>query len=120
MFTGKAYIQYHTAWIIAKADDQIVEYYRWWYYRNKYIKLMRPKHGAHISIVRGGEENITQGTWERNMNGPEITFTYSGEIIDVYNYVWMPVFGDDLLRVRKEVGLGEPIKPFHMTIGRTE
>ena len=45
---------------------------------------MKPRFGAHISVVRGEEENITQGTWERNLNGPEITFYYSNEIVDVY------------------------------------
>ena len=120
MFQGKAQIQYHTAWIIAKCDDALVEYYRWWYFRKKHIKLMRPKYGAHISIVRGEDEGITQGTWDRNMDGPEITFNYSNDLVDVYNYVWMPVWGDDLLRIRQEVGLGEPVKPFHMTVGRTD
>lgn len=120
MFEGKAYLQYHTAWIIAKCDDQLVDYYRWWYYKIHHIKLMRPKFGAHISIVRGEEENITQGNWERNMNGREIKFYYSNDIVDVYNYVWMPVWGEDLDVVRKEVGLGKPIKSYHMTVGRTE
>lgn len=119
MFTGKAYIQYHTAWIIAKCDDSLVEYYRWWYDRRYHIKLMRPKYGAHISLVRGEEEGITNGGWTRNMEGPEITFNYSNDLLTVENYVWMPVWGDDLLRIRREVGLSDPIKPFHMTVGRT-
>lgn len=120
MFEAKAKLQYHTAWIIAKCDDGLVEYYRWWYWNKKHIKLMRPKFGAHISIVRGEEEGITNGTWERNMDGPEITFFYSNELVEVYNYVWMPVWGDDLLNARKNVGLSDPIKPFHMTVGRTD
>lgn len=120
MFQGKAIIQYHTAWIIAKCDDGLVDYYRWWYWNKNHVKLMRPKFGAHISIVRGEEEGIEKGNWERNMEGPEITFFYSNEIMDVHNYVWMPVWGDDLFRIRREVGLSEPIKSFHMTVGRTE
>lgn len=119
MFEGKAKLQYHTSWVVAKCDDELVEYYRWWYYKMFYVKLMRPRMGAHISIVRGEEENITQGNWERNINGKEIKFYYSNEIKDVYNYVWMPCWGNDLDEVRKELGLGEPIKSYHMTIGRT-
>ena len=120
MFTGKAQVQYHTSWVIARCDDDIIEYYRWMYFKKKHIKLMRPKFGAHVSLVRGEEEGITKGTWEPNMSGEEIEFSYDGDIIDVFNYVWMKVWGDDLIKIRNKVGLKDPIKPFHMTIGRTD
>ena len=82
---------------------------------------MRPKFGAHISIVRGGDEGISQGTLERNLNGEWIDFNYSNEIELVINYVWMPVWGDALYAIRERVGVPrEPVKSFHMTVGRTE
>jgi hypothetical protein len=120
MFEGKAQVQYHTAWVIAKCDDGILEFYRWLYWKRYHIKLMRPMAGAHISLVRGEEEGIIKGNWERNLEGQIITFKYAGEIVDVKNYVWMHVYGDDLYRIRRELGFSDPIKSFHMTIGRTD
>ncbi len=121
MFEGKAKVEYHMSWIIAKCDDALVEYYRWWFWKEKHIKLMRPKFGAHISIVRGEEEGIKEGNWEVNHDGELITFQYTPDILEVYNYVWLQVYGEDLNKVREKVGLSrEPLKPFHMTVGRTD
>ena len=121
MFQGKAQLQYHTAWIIAKTDDELVEYYRWWFKRRFHHILSRPKFGAHISIVRGEEENITQGAWEHNLSGAWIDFEYSNDLKIVYNYVWMPVWSPSFNDIREKVGLSrEPIKSFHMTVGRTD
>jgi histidyl-tRNA synthetase len=50
----------------------------------------------------------------------KLEFSYEHDVREVENYLWLPVYGDDLSRVREEVGLSrEPIKPFHMTVGRT-
>jgi hypothetical protein len=117
---GKAKLEYHRAWIIAKCDDSLVDYYRWWFWKEKHVKLMKPKFGAHISIVRGEEEGIIKGNWEPNKDGGWINFSYNQDVKEVANYVWLLVYGDDLGRIREEVGLSkEPIKPFHMTVGRT-
>ena len=120
MFTSFATIQYHTTWIIAKCDDSIVDYYRWFYWKATGLKLMRPKNGAHISIARGEDEGIMESRWKRNINGPRIEFYYSNELITKDNYIWMPVWGEQLYKVRENVGLPtQPILPFHMTVGRT-
>ena len=120
MFMSEAKVEYHTTWIIAKCDDALVDYYRWFYCKRKWIKLMRPRNGAHISLARGEDEGIMEGSWERNLDGEIIQFNYSNDLIERGNYIWMPVWGESLYNIREKVGLKrEPILPFHMTVGRT-
>lgn len=121
MIESKAKVSYYTKWVIANADPNIVDYYIWWYQKHKHIKLMRSKHGSHISIVRGEEEGIESGNWDRDVETlPEIKFYYSHEGLEEGNgYVWMNVWGDDLMNIRKELGLSKtPPFGWHLTIGR--
>lgn len=121
MFKSKAQLQYHSAWVIAKCDDELVEYYRWWFQRRYHIVLSRPKFGAHVSIIRGEEEGIEKGNWPVKLNAEWTDFEYSNDLKIVYNYVWMPVWSPYFNDVREKLGLSKnPIKPFHMTVGRTD
>ena len=121
MFKGKAQLQYHTAWVVAKCDDELVNYYRWWFLRKYHVNLMRPKFGAHISIIRGEEEGIVQGSWPRNLNAEWIDFEYSNDLKIVVNYVWMPVWSPTFGDIREKCGVArEPIKGYHMTVGRVD
>ena len=82
---------------------------------------MRPKFGAHVSIVRGEEEGIVKGTWPVKLNAEWVNFNYSNDLQIVYNYIWMPVWSSAFNDIRERLGLPrEPIKSFHMTVGRTE
>ena len=118
MFESRAKVEYHTEWVIAVCDAQLLDYYRWWVKLKTGVTLSKPKHGAHISIVRGDMET---GTWTRNMDGETITFYYKGDLECHANYIWLPVWGDDLGKIREKVGLAkEPGKPFHMTVGPVE
>lgn len=118
MFQSRAKVEYHTRWVVASCDPQLLDYYRWWVWRKTAIWLSKPKHGAHISIVRG---DIESAEWDRNINGEEISFYYKGDLECHANYIWLPVWGDDLGRVRESVGLNkEPLKPFHMSVGTVD
>lgn len=118
MFESKAKVEYHSEWVIAVCDSQLLDYYRWWVKLKTGVTLSRPKHGAHISIVRGDMET---GTWTRNMDGETIKFHYKGDLECHANYIWLPVWGEDLGKVREKVGLTRvPGKPFHMTVGTVE
>ena len=120
---AKAKVIYYTKWVIAQCDPSIVDYYVWWYLRKKHIKLMRSKHGSHISVVRGEEEGIEKGNWERDVETlPEITFYYSHEdLVEGNNYVWLNVHGDDLVKIRTDLGLADtPPFGWHLTIGRMQ
>ena len=118
---SKAKVLYYTQWVIATCDRAIVDYYTWWYQRKTNIRLMSPKNGAHISIVRGEEERIWKGHWKRDLETrPEITFYYShGDIHEGNSYVWLNVHGDDLIKVRTDLELSpNPLFGWHLTIGR--
>lgn len=115
MFESTAKVECHTDWVIASCDSQLLEYYRRWVWHKTGVWMNRPKHGAHISVVRG---DIERGTWTRNMDGETIRFFYKGDLERHENYIWLPVWGEDLGKVREKVGLNkEPLKPFHMSIG---
>jgi len=118
---AKAKLIYYTKWIIAECDPGIVDYYLWWYKKHHHIKLMKSKHGSHVSIVRGEEEGIEKGNWDRDIESrPEITYYYShGDLQEGRGYVWLKVHGDDFTKVRTGLGLSEVSHfGFHLTIGR--
>ena len=119
-FESKTKIHYYTSWVIGSCDDELLEYYKWWWKRIKGITLMRPKHGAHISIVRGLEENIKNGWWEKNLDGPIITFQYEPELKEGVGYVWLDVQSKQLEQIRVDLGLDpHPRFGFHFTIGKS-
>ena len=121
MFKGVATLEYHNSWVLAICDNGILEYYRWWVWRVKGIWLMRPKNGAHISIIRGSEERKPRDfLFEHARKDLEIEFNYSN-LMEFHEdgYVWVPVSGIELGNIREECGLPRmPIMPFHMTVGK--
>lgn len=115
MFESTAKVEYHTNWVIAICDNGLLEYYRRWVWLKSGLWIHKPMNGAHISLVRG---DIETGKWERNLDGETIKFNYMGNLECHENYIWLPVFGDDLGRIRENIGLSKmPKKPFHMTVG---
>ena len=120
LFTSKAQLFYYTKWIIADCDPGIMEYYSWLYWRRHGIKLLKPMHGSHISIVRGEEEGIDCGWWKSRMDGPMVEFSYSIEMREQETYVWLDVFSSELEEVRTDLGLSNtpPTFNFHLTLGR--
>ena len=123
MFQGKAELEYHNSWLIAKCDPELLEYYRWWIWKVHHVWLMRPRWGAHISVVRGSEEKTpVDCLYELRRKDLVISFQYSNRLErHVDGYVWMPVWGYDLEDVREECGVSrQPIMPFHMTVGKSD
>lgn len=119
-FSAKAKVEYHTKWILAMCDQGLLEYYHWWVWKITGYKVMKPMSGAHISIVRGDIEGDGV-SWERNLNGEEIVFHYSGKVISKPPYVWLPVWGEDLAKIRMKVGMPrDPLMNFHMSIGKAD
>ena len=50
-------------WLIARCDDEIVEYYRWWVNRMHHIKLQRPLFGriSRSCVVKSPKFTTTYG-----------------------------------------------------------
>jgi len=119
--TGK--VKYYTKWVLALCDPAIVDYYAWWCLRMKGIRLNKSKNGSHISIVRGEEDGILEGNWERDVTSlPEIKFYYShGDLKQGLGYIWLDVHGSDLTKTRTDLGLSEkPHFGWHLTIGKIQ
>lgn len=123
VFKGKAELEYHSSWILAKTDKEALNYYRWWVWRKTGVWVMQPRGGAHISVVRGREErDPVSFLFEHQRKNLSISIHYSNKI-EFHNagYVWMPCWGVGLNDVREECGLPRsPIMPFHITIGRSD
>ena len=117
-------LEYHTRWVLLVCDEGVVDFYQWLYTKKTGVKIHKSKFGSHISVVRGHEEGIEEGWWERNENGPEIQFSYSNEMrwsepIEGVSYVWLDVQSDGLEKVRTDLGLcAKPPFDFHLTVGR--
>jgi len=121
VFKGKARLEYHNSWVTANCDQSTLEYYRWWFWKNHGEWLMKPRNGAHISVIRGRDElNPKDFLFNHARLNRNIEFFYSNNLDFRYDgYVWMPVWGKCLNDVREECGFPiKPIMPFHMTIGR--
>ena len=120
MLEGRARLEYHNSWVTAVCDQGTLEYYRWWFWKVNHIWLMRPKYGAHISVIRDRDKKDFLFSHSRqNLN---ITFSYNN-LLEHHSdgYVWMPVWGKELEDVREECGLSrKPTMPFHMTVGRSD
>jgi hypothetical protein len=121
MLKGKANVKFHTVWVIGECDKGIVDYYRWWFTKVTSMKIFGSKHGAHISVVRGEEENIEPGTWVRDLSDRYVDFKYDQRIRCNKSYVWLNVESEEMEQIRMDVGLS-PKPPFglHLTIGRSE
>jgi len=113
------YYPYGDWWVILYCDNGIIEYYRY-YLEKRGIKLQKPKHGAHISIVRGeGEpEPEHKENWLWN-DGGLVLFQYSNEVVFGETHVWLPVRSQSLDELRQYLGLApKPQFRFHLTLGR--
>jgi len=105
-------------WVILNCCDELASFYRMMAQREMENKLSKPKHGSHISVVRGeGEpENKENWLWK---NEELINFEYCSEIIFGETHVWLPVRSEELVELRKKLGLTEqPPFGFHLTLGR--
>ncbi len=94
-----------TQWLLLNVDNSLIEYYTYWIKKIYWLdKFQKPKHGSHISAIRGEiiEDSLFYQHWKK-YHGQKITFSYSNEI----------------KKIRLELGLPNiPEFNFHLTIGR--
>ncbi len=110
-----------TQWLLLNADSSIIEYYANWIKKEYWLdKVQKPKHGSHISVIRGEliEDSLFRQYWKK-YHGQKTTFYYSNEIQNNGEHFWLPVYSEDLRNIRKELGLSEePEYNMHLTIIR--
>ncbi len=108
------------AWSILNCEVGIIEYYGYWMEKMFDIKLQKPKHGAHITVIREEqiEDSIYDSLWEKDQN-KEIQFDYSNKIQTNGEHFWLPIKCDELLDIRGSMGLVKKGRfSLHMTVGR--
>lgn len=99
-----------------QCEPDLSLYYCWFVQKRLGIKLQRPIHGSHISIVRG-EVIPNLNRWNA-YQGQVIYFHYSNEIETNGKYWWLYVYSPCLVSIRHELGLdSQPEYDFHLTIG---
>ena len=118
---------FYNTWAIAYCDDGLQKYYAYLLERKKWIKLMIPKWGSHISLIRGDGEKVPSEhmkKWKK-YDGRRFEFEYSVNIEEAYGgggryYYWLPIDCEFLLDIREEFGLSrDPIvsNGLHLTLG---
>ena len=103
-------------WLILECDAGISLYYRYWLKKAKYIDMIKPAWGAHISITRG-EKITNKDAWKKH-SGKKIDFEYVPEVKSNGKHFWLSVISKELEEIRTELGLSPtPYWGFHLTIG---
>ncbi|MEW6490994.1 MAG: hypothetical protein AB1589_00370 [Cyanobacteriota bacterium] len=108
--------QQNRGWLILDCEVDLSLYYCWFVKKRFGIKLQRPMHGFHISIVRG--EVIPSIEQWNAYQGQMSHFYYSNQIGTNGKYWWLDVYSPCLVSIRQELGLeSQPEYDLHLTIG---
>ncbi len=109
-------LENNTGWLILQCDLDLSLYYCWFIQRRFGIKLQRPLHGSHITVVRG--EVIKSFDKWNAYQGNIIQFHYSNIIGTNGKHWWLDVYSPCLISIRQELGLEpQPKYDLHLTIG---
>lgn len=107
-------------WLTAQYDNEVAKYFRKLYELSVWrtAKLMKPAWDAHVTIIRNEEPPLhNQSRWEMWPGQWVWTRVYlepetNGE------YYWFPVYCPAANVLRRELGLGTPSIPYHLSFGR--
>jgi len=109
-------VENNTGWLILQCELDLILYYCWFIQRRFGIKLQRPLHGSHITVVRG-EVIKSLEKWNA-YQGSIIQFHYSNIIGTNGKHWWLEVYSPCLISIRQELGLDpQPEYDLHLTIG---
>lgn len=106
--------------VIARVDQNITKYYRWWVAKRFGLMLSPPVWDSHITIF-DGRKSISdkfEGNWNKHQRSV-FTFDYNVEIEQHWKFWTLQVKSPKLELIRLELGINPSYK-FHLTIGRME
>lgn len=106
---------------MVEADPELARYYRSLIHSYAPSFTLQPsKHGSHITVIAGKYETIPlshASNWKK-YNGMPVVFFYSPSVETDGVYFWLPVFCEEFVAIRTELGLNPTIPiPWHLTIG---
>lgn len=78
--------------------------------------VTRPMWGKHVTVVRGDEKGFKSPLWGKHQ-GEMIDVYYSPKLTRTWKFWSLPVKGDDLFDLRRELGL-KAFHDFHITVAR--
>jgi len=78
--------------------------------------INRPMWGKHVTIVRGDEQGFKSPNWKKH-EGEKIDIFYTPELERTWKFWSIPVRGDNLFDLRRELGL-TAFHNFHITVAR--
>lgn len=78
--------------------------------------VTRPMWGMHVTVVRGDEPGWRSQAWKLHA-GERIDVFYKPELERTWGFWSMPVKGDGLFELRRELGL-KAYHDFHITVAR--
>lgn len=118
---------FYNTWAVLFCDEDLRKYYTSLLERDRWIKVMIPKWGSHISVIRGDGEVVSpeyRYLWNK-YHEHGIEFEYSVDVEEAYGgngryYYWLPIKCSQILDIREELGLSrEPIvsNGLHLTLG---
>lgn len=100
-------------WLYAECCPDIGRYYRSLLRWTPYCRLMPPKWGEHVTIIRREPTPPIVG-----LDGQEIEFEYSHGLIGNEKHLWLAVRSERMMDLREQYGLPrQPYYNFHLTIG---
>ena len=109
--------------IIINIDNGVVDYYSYWLWKYKNIKLSRPAWGAHITVVSDKDKVKDFDTFEKLKGDFDKSFVKIFHQVNIRKQWQFWILdvepSEEFLFIRNALGIKEKF-PFHITIGRDD
>lgn len=104
--------------IIDFPRDEFSDFYQWLLRKKlgEKFAMQSPLYGTHVTVVRGDEPGWKSPSWKKH-EGEKIDVYYSPELECTWKFWSLPVAGDGLFELRRELGL-KAFHDFHITVAR--
>jgi hypothetical protein len=105
-------------WFFVSVDQEIGRYYRWFYTRGLAPPWYSPLNGPHVTFVFGRHEpRLVTVAEMKPFLGTTVEFFYDAPIYTNTRAFWMKAHAPVVLLIRRRLGLKEPHRPLHLTLG---